>query len=106
MTRIEFAEQMASQIPYIRNFDGRRGQQLPLDGQIVVGVVGDEERWSSRHSQRVGTIRNGVLTGWAVEGSVVDGRSLQQRRILECVLLPDAIQQAVIENSKAATDGR
>src|SRR4051794_2110365 len=41
-----------------------------------------------------------------IELRVVDGRGLDQRRILEGVLLPDTVQHAVIKDTVAAADSR
>src|SRR5580692_10369100 len=105
LIQVEFAEQVASQVSDIGHFEGGRRQELALDGQAVVGVVGHPEGGGAAGRERVGAVGNNIRSRRGIEGRVADGGGLQQRRILERVLFPDAVQEAVIEDSEAAANG-
>src|SRR5258708_12362611 len=93
---------MTSQVDHVCDFVCGGWKEFALHRQVVVGVVRNLERGCSRHSQSIGAIRDCVRTGWLVERRVVDGRGLQEGRILEGVLFPNTVEKAVVEDAETA----
>ena len=104
---IVLAQQVTRLAAHVRQFQHRARQQLMLDTQVVVGIVRHLECRVARGGQGIGAVVDGRGAARdVIEAAVDDGRFLRQGRIAEGVLLPYAVEQAVIEDAKAAANHR
>src|SRR6185437_10608026 len=101
---IELTEQMTGLGTHIRNFHHGARHKLTLNAQVVVSVIRYLERRITGGGETIRTVRYGRGSAReVVKLRVVDGCAMRQRRIDKGVLLPDAIQQAIIEDTEPAT---
>ena len=104
---ISFSQELSSDGANVGDLDDGTWHHLLLQAQVEVLVVGITHGWVPGGDDVVGAEGDTGRTGERmIELRGVDGSRLHQRRILEGVLLPDAIEHAVKEDAVAAADGR
>src|ERR1700724_3289332 len=98
----------------VTNFKHSVRHYFMLHRKVVIQIAGDLEGWRSGRHQ-VGGAKRGTCNLAAsakriieqVESAgvrrVCDGRGLNERRILERILFPDAVERAVIEQAYSGT---
>src|SRR5579871_249198 len=98
---VDLTKKMRPLRAYVGNFEGGVRKYFLLDGKIPVLIRRNFERGASSCCNTSRTERDrGSPRGGVIEARVGDLRLLNEGRIAERILLPDAVQRPVVVNAK------